>query len=140
MLIRVLTVLSFLAIAPTSLLAQGKSGEKIDLTAKLKPDPARAGEAVTLELAVTVAPGWHVYGGTNSQVPTTLVLTDTGGLTAEGAAFVPEGHRKQVTDSFANWEIEGSFTITQRLRVPAGRAPGPVTVRGHVHLMACDEN
>ncbi len=79
LLLAMLGVLLALLAGP-ALPAQGWEEHKISIKASFEPAAAPAGAKVTLKLAVTIEPGWHIYGRTGDPgiaPPPTLKLDKT---------------------------------------------------------------
>jgi thiol:disulfide interchange protein DsbD len=125
-----LALLSSVAVPAT---AQGR----VAVDARIAPAAAAPGAGVTLEVAVTVEEGWHVYGSREKTgIPTELRIADAGGLEPAGPARVPEGTLKETSGS---WILAGGFTVRQPLRVPAGAKPGRLTLKGSLATQACTD-
>ncbi len=121
-------------------LALPTEGPKITTEASVSPNPARPGEVVTVELAVEIVPGWHLYGaGDSTGTPTTLSVDEREGIARQGTAEVPFGepHESFGIESF--W-IEDEFVVRQKMRIAEGHAPGAVELEGQLVYMACTES
>lgn len=116
--------------------------EKLVVAAKFTPATARAGEIVDLVLTATVADGYHAYGTkeqTNMPVALDPAKVDAGGLEPIGVAIVPPGEPKAAF-GIETFPLPQLFDVVQRYRVPAGTAPGELTVDGVLDYQVCDEN
>jgi len=127
-----LFTLGFLA---PGLQAQGDD-HKISVQATFEPTKVRAGEKVTLKLAVQIEDGWHIYGRGGdpaSSPPPTLQLGKTV-LKPSGDLQVPAGEEHPT----GPW-LEGETVLRQVFEVSADTRPGSLTLQGRVAYMACTE-
>ena len=104
--------------------------------ASFQPQNAAAGDEVILTVYVNVPQGFHIYGSSSDTQPTTLNITEDGGLKSNGAAGVPEGRMVIDSGKPAFW-LEDVVKIQQRMTVPAEFESA--TVEGHVAYMMCNE-
>ena len=112
-------------------LAQGT----VEIQTKVTPQPAQPGAEVTLELTVTVSPGYHAYGTKEeTNVPVRIEDWKVEGCERVGDPAIPTGDKKSVfgVDSYP---LPETFRITQKLKVGAGGV-----VEGVLHYQLCDEN
>ncbi len=120
----------------------GLGDAKVTATARVVPAEARPGDEVVLEVELQIVPGRHIYGAKQDEsmgVPTTLTVTDAGGLRLVGGAEVPDGIPHGTLSGEQYW-IEGSTTLRQRLRIPEGAADGSIEVAARVDYMTCTES
>ncbi len=127
MLVLLVGVLAFANAA----LAQGA----VEIQTRLTPQPAQPGAEVTLELTVTVTPGYHAYGTKEeTNVPVRVDDWKLEGCERSGEASIPSGNLKSAfgVDSYP---LPTTFRISQKLKVSASG-----TVEGVLHYQLCDEN
>jgi len=112
-------------------LAQGS----VEIQTKVTPQPAQPGAEVTLELTVTVSPGYHAYGTKEeTNVPVRIEDWKVEGCERVGDPAIPTGDKKSAfgVDSYP---LPETFRITQKLKVGAVGV-----VEGVLHYQLCDEN
>ena len=112
-------------------LAQGS----VEIQTKVTPQPAQPGAEVTLELTVTVSPGYHAYGTKEeTNVPVRIEDWKVEGCERVGDPAIPTGDKKSAfgVDSYP---LPETFRITQKLKAGAGGV-----VEGVLHYQLCDEN
>ncbi len=111
---------------------------RLDMQASIQPADPKPGDEVTLSIQVNVIPGWHTYGSLEETgIPTSLVV-EPQGLEVVGKPVVPQGMPHD-QGGMVSYFLEGSYTVTQKLRVPADAAAGECGVRATVKYMACDD-
>ncbi len=116
--------------------------EKVQIKASFDPATARAGEATTLVLDVTVDERYHAYGTLETDnVPVALDgdKIDRGGLELDGGPDIPPGEKAQQFGK-DTYPLPHRFQVKQTLRVPAGTKPGAIAVKGVLDYQVCDEN
>jgi thiol:disulfide interchange protein/DsbC/DsbD-like thiol-disulfide interchange protein len=121
---------------------EGKAG---GLTGELRVTPsaiAPGGEG-ELSLALTVGPGFHIYGAAplagGLEAVTAVVLEAGGAIEPLGALGEPAPKRKDGAESYERYYYhEGTVTFRQRFRVPAAAATGAAQVRGKLDYQACN--
>ena len=125
--------LAALALAvPTT--AQGSS--RLSIEASVQPAVARPGDEVLLEVICDIELGYHIYGASNDDSPTRLVLSEVPGLEPVGEPVIPLGVPHESFGDTSFW-IEDSATLQQRFKVTDAAANGALTIRGEVQYMAC---
>ncbi len=129
-------VLSLMAAAPAA-----AAGPVFSAAASWKGARPSAGGEVTLQIDVTVQPGWHV----NSDAPLDpyLVPTSIHLQLPEGWSAEKPGFPKALLARFAFSPdplavFEGTFAVTVPVKLAAGAEPGAV-VRGTVEAQACND-
>jgi thiol:disulfide interchange protein DsbD len=113
----------------------------LTVKAAIEPATAKPGDKVVLVLSATVSAGWHAYGTaekTNIPVDLKADKLELGGLQADGAPEIPPGERH--AGPFETFPLPNLFTVKQSLKVPAGLAPGEITVSGAFDFQICDAN
>ena len=112
-------------------LAQGS----VEIQTKVTPQPAQPGAEVTLELTVTVSPGYHAYGTKEeTNVPVRIEDWKVEGCERVGDPAIPTGDKKTVF-GVESYPLPETFRITQKLKAGAGGV-----VEGVLHYQLCDEN
>ena len=101
-------------------------------SAKFEPASAAPGDSVYLEVEMSVATGWHIYGTRSKDEFMLGGFDDLPGLQADGRAVTPEG-----TLHDGNEWLEGKFKIRQKYRVPTNAEPGEVRLRGRFKYIPC---
>jgi thiol:disulfide interchange protein len=104
--------------------------------------PAQAGGTVRLEVKLTMAEGWHVYGPGDPYEGQPVSLSVRSG--GEGLSFGPfrptrdpVPHPYEFEDK-PRMEYEGTVTYVSDVKIPAGTAAGERTVAGVATVNACD--
>lgn len=111
---------------------------RLTLTSEFQPKVVRRGEVIEVTHRVTLNPGWHIYGRLEeSGQPTTMAITDLGGLVALGPADIPIGdpHEQYGMHSYY---LDGEVVMRQRFAVPFDAALGKGKVSGKIEYLACD--
>jgi thiol:disulfide interchange protein DsbD len=132
-------LLTLLAVTASGQGFELSAEEAVTVAAKFAEDAApRRGRAV-LEVTITMAEGWHVYGANEKLgVPTRLEIVDAGGLVAEGAPEIPPGEPKEFFGETQH-TLAGEAVLRQAFTVPEGTTPGEVTVRARVSYQPCTD-
>ena len=101
----------------------------------------KPGEKVEVSIPFTILPGYHI----NSNKPTfdymiaTRMEWSDPALKHLGDTFPPAGQKTFAFTSGKKLAVyEGSQTIKSRFAIPAGAAPGNVTLAGKLRYQACD--
>jgi hypothetical protein len=117
--------------------------EKVSVSTRFEPTPARAGESVKMILKVQVLdPKYHAYGTketTNIPVGLGRGNLKLDGLEAVGEAQVPPGSLHEVF-GVETYPLPNDFEVTQVLNVPADKQPGNVVIQGSLDYQLCDDN
>lgn len=117
--------------------------QRLQIVPRIEPSPVRAGESITLVLDVTVLDATrHAYGAkeeTNMPIALDAAKLQLRGLQADGEAVVPPGDPVEKF-GLVTHPLPHEFQVKQRLRVPAGQAPGTVKVEGVLDYQMCTEN
>ncbi len=119
----------------------GAPSSPFKATVSISPEQVRPGDRAELRIDCQVLPGWHVYSpdfkGTG--IPTQLKL-DEGPILAEGALKfpAPKSYRDQALGEEVR-TLEGTFQISQLLRVSGEAPPGKVKVSGQLLYQTCSE-
>ncbi len=103
----------------------------------------RPGESITLQTAIEIKDGWHIYSsdlGGLGPIPTHFELDDSALFAALGRFQEPRS--KRVWDQ--GFEIEvgwhsGSLVVSQAVVLSKEVPPGPMSLDGHFVYMACTE-
>jgi len=117
------------------------SGSKVACEAKFA-GPGQAGGTVRLEVKLTIAEGWHVYGpGDPYEGQPVSLSVKTGGEGLEVGPFRPTrdpvAHPYEFEDK-PRMEYEGTVTYVADVKIRSGTAPGERTVTGVTTVNACD--
>jgi cytochrome c biogenesis protein CcdA len=134
--------LALLLAASAAAAAGGEDSSSMVEVAARAADPVPAGGQGRLEVKVTVAEGWHIYGPGDAYEAQVTRLAVTGG--AEGlqiGPFLPDRPPKAHVVEFEEkprMEYAGTVTWTATVAVPAGTPAGERTLRGTVTVNACD--
>nr|HMQ21912.1 protein-disulfide reductase DsbD family protein [Planctomycetota bacterium] len=112
---------------------------RLTLTSETRPKIARRGEVIEVTHRATLIPGWHIYGRLeeNGQ-PTTIAISELGGLEALGPADIPIGEPHEQF-GMHSYYLDGEVVIRQRFAVPLGAALGKGKVSGKLEYLACDD-
>ncbi|MEY4672300.1 MAG: hypothetical protein RL148_84 [Planctomycetota bacterium] len=113
--------------------------EKVTVETRMVPAQAAPGQVVTLEVVLTIADTFHVYGAKDPVGPTTLKLAKVEGVEAVGEAVVPAGTPHEAYGTTNYW-VESSAVLKQKVRVLPGVQPGKLSVAAQLDYMVCDEN
>jgi thiol:disulfide interchange protein len=129
-------------LAATSTAPPAQKGP-VKWSARLEPADVRAGEAAEVVLAAQIEAPWHIYSLTppkgTGPLPTSVELTDSPDLTANGVAKQPEPKREM--DKGFKVEVElyaGNVEFRLPVKVAAGAA-GARTAGAKVRFQACNE-
>lgn len=116
------------------------------LTTAIEPAQAKPGDTVQFQVRAKLSPGWHIFTQAEKQRDdgprhTIFDLFDTGGLEVDGdwsASKTPESKPEPAFDNqvFEYFEDEVVWSIP--LKIPAGAAPGEITVRCQATYQICD--
>src|SRR5262249_11308362 len=93
---------------------------------------------VVLEVALTIAPGWHVYGRKDEE-GAKLVAKNTGGLVAAGEPDFPHGERHEADGRVKYWG-GGKPGRKQRHKVAGDAREGELEYGGSLDYMVCNES
>lgn len=113
----------------------------VRLSARVTPEPVRAGGSAEVVVTAEVAEGWHINSNKPSfdyLIPTVLSLTAPEGISIEKMRY-PASIRK--TFSFAESALdvyEHSIQIQTTLRL-TGAMPGEYKLEGRLTFQACDD-
>jgi thiol:disulfide interchange protein DsbD len=119
-------------------IALATAQDKVKVAAHFVPATAKPGDEVVLEVALTIAPGWHVYGRKDDECAK-LAARNTGGLVAAGEPDFPDGERHEAY-GLVNYWVVGSPVLKQRYRVPGDAKEGEVEYGGSLDYMVCNES
>jgi thiol:disulfide interchange protein DsbD len=112
-----------LTLATTAFAAENPVSAK----ATLASDRVRAGESVGVEIAVTIAEGWHINGnepGLEFLIPTTLEFELPAGMKANDVRFPPAAVRRLALAGDRDLKLyEGTVRITAALHRESAGAP-----------------
>jgi hypothetical protein len=108
---------------------------RLTIHASFMPPAAKPGDEVSLEVAIEIADGYHVYGSKDEN-KLALAPVDAGGLQTQGAPDFPDGERHE-TAGVTTWQVFGRAVLKQRYKVPADAKPGAIAYRGALEYMAC---
>ena len=121
---------------------RGKNNKPDPLSLKfsLTPSDAKVGDEVTLNIAMTLVDGWHVFSQKqnpeNTGLPTVLELSGVAGLEPVGPDFVPN-HEPEAADPFNDGKTQLLFHDTvvwsRKMRVLAE----PFAVQGSIRYQTC---
>ena len=123
-------------------LKSGRAVPKPVFTTTLTPATAKAGDEVTLTVAVKLPKGFYIYSTTGEfDGRTKIELTETG-LDAIDAEFVPDRQPKTAVDPFLKVEVSkfhGQVTWKKRYRVSKEADPASVAISGELTGQYCSE-
>ncbi len=115
---------------------------KPEFTVTLTPATAKAGDEVTLTVAVKLPKGFYIYSTTGAfDGRTRIALTETG-LDAIDAEFVPDRQPKTAVDPFLKVEVSkfhGQVTWKKRYRVSKDVDPANVAISGELTGQYCTD-
>ena len=109
------------------------SARPLSVAASIRPQQARAGNTITLEVRAKTAPGWHIYAvdkPTGVSVATTLKLTLPEGVTASGPWSYPEPVL-DVSSGSPAYVYHGEVSFRRQLQTAGDTAAGE-------HHIACE--
>ncbi len=125
---------------PLGALNLGATEPALEVT--LTPRDAQPGDEVRLALKVILPPGSYTYSQDPSfSQPTKITISESPGLEAIDAAFVPNHEPKRAFEPLLNETVEkfdSDVTFSRRYRVRAGVDPASVYVRGELKHLVCD--
>jgi len=128
---------------PALALQEGAAKDVVRVEARFAGDGAAApGGAARLEVTLTVAPGWHVYGEGDHYDQGTVLKVLGGAEELEVgpfAATTPPRSHKYEFDEGPRMEYEGSVVYAAEVKVPAGAATGERVLKGAATVNACNE-
>lgn len=118
----------------------------VELTWRLTPEDAAAGDEVVFEITAVLDEGWHLYAQThleeNIGLPT-VITTDPINLKAVDEGMTPSKppELKFVEDLDVTQELHhGTVTWSQRFQVTDNAAAGHYGMRGTFRYQTCDEH
>ncbi|MEY3161526.1 MAG: disulfide bond corrector protein DsbC, partial [Planctomycetota bacterium] len=126
------------ALLPAARIA-AQENEKVTIETRIVPAQVAPGGTATLEVVLTIADTFHVYGAKDPVGPTTLKLAKAAGIEAVGAAVVPDGTPHEAYGTTNYW-LESSVVLQQKVRVLPGTAAGKLTLAAQLDYMVCDED
>ena len=112
------------------------SEKKLTVTTSFEPAVAAAGDEVTLNIKVQIPEGYHIYGSEHDVSPTTVTMTNLGGLAGDLAVPVPEGYVVVNDESSGVW-LHNVVSIQSKFKVPDGFTAGMVT--GELRYTLCND-
>ncbi|MEX2288189.1 MAG: thioredoxin family protein [Planctomycetaceae bacterium] len=116
-------------------------GPKVQFS--LLPGNAKAGDAVTLSIAVTVPKNGYTYSTSPKFSGGTRVkITEAAGLEPIDENFQPNHPPKTVFEPLFNQEVEkhfGDVTWSRKYRVRPDADPQRIAVKGNLHYQVCDD-
>lgn len=110
--------------------------------ARFVPDSAAAGSTATIEVELSIAPGWHVYGQRQEaeKPPSFAWKLPDGWRTSGPLVEVTPPHDAKLFGLDDVYSIhEGKVVLRQAFAVPAGAPQGKVEVRGAGTWQRCDD-
>lgn len=110
--------------------------------AQFVPETAAPGGTATIEVELSIAPGWHVYGQTQTaEKPPSFAWKLPDGWTTSGAlAEVTPPHDAKLYGLEETYSVhEGRVVLRQAFAVPAGAKAGKVEIRGAGSWQRCDD-
>jgi hypothetical protein len=108
---------------------------RLTIGATFLPPTAKPGDEVSLEVAIEIADGYHVYGSKDEN-KLELKAVDASGLQTQGAPDFPDGERHEASGT-TTWQVAGKAVLKQRYKVPADAKAGVLVYRGALEYMAC---
>ncbi|MCY2955677.1 MAG: protein-disulfide reductase DsbD family protein [Planctomycetota bacterium] len=130
---------SFYWLLPTlCLFAPLEAQDRVAIDARFVPATAKPGQQVTLEIAIEVEAGWHVYGKLDPD-PLTLSVLDTQTLRPVGEVLFPDGQKHEAF-GVTNYWVTGSPVLRQRYEVPKDAKLGELNLAGTIDCLVCNEN
>lgn len=106
------------------------------------PAAAAAGSNATLEIELTMAPGWHLYGQTQvAEKPPSFTWTLPDGWKPSGGLVeVTPPHDAKLYGLEETYSVhEGRVVLRQAFAVPGGQPLGKVEIRGAGSWQRCDD-
>ncbi len=122
----------------------------INLSAKLDPNPVKAGQSAKVTITAKIEPGWHLYSLTQpSGGPraTKITIDETGPFKAEGKATQPKpkvaadpnfslpGQPPFMTETF-----DGQAVFTLPIKVAADASAGAQKLTVKFYFQVCDDH
>jgi thiol:disulfide interchange protein len=118
-------------------------------TTSVSPAEAKAGETVSYQVTVKLAPSWHIYKFSTTQPMegprnTEFDFFDLTGLKPAGAWTASHEPIKKKEPAFPNLPFveyyENEVTWAIALQVPPGTPPGKKVLRNQINYQLCDPN
>jgi hypothetical protein len=129
--------LSLLATTPALAALKG-SGDVVKASPRQKTLTAAAGQRITFQVAVDIAPRWHLYAhGDTSFIGLDLIPDESFPLEDYDAAY-PAGHEGEFFGEKVK-TIDGSQVINGEAVVPETLARGVYKVKFGLTVQACDD-
>ena len=119
----------------------------VSVVASVAPAEARPGDTVTYKVTAKLDPGFHIYTFATKQPDsgprnTEFDLFDTGGLKVAGEWTADKEPTRKKEPVFPELDFvsffDGEVTWSLPLKVPAGAAPGRVSLRGQASYQVCN--
>ncbi len=135
-------VIAVVTLSVCAVAARAATGPVFSVGAHWRDGLPPEGGSGTVQVTVTVQPGWHVNSNTPLEdylIPTSVRIDAPAGWSAGPAAFPPH---KLVKLAFSETRLavyEGSFTVDVPVRRAHG-APVPSSIRGTVEAQACNDS
>ena len=141
---------AFFAVCCLAMMASAQNLNPINLTAKLDPNPVKAGQSAKVVVTAKIDPGWHLYSLTQppgGPVQSKLTIDETAVFKANGKATQPKpkiaadpnfsapGQPPFMTETF---DGEASFTLP--IKVAADAPVGNQKLIVKFRFQVCDEH
>jgi hypothetical protein len=129
--------LSLLATAPASAALKG-SGDVVKASLRQKTLTAAPGQRITFQVAVDIAPRWHLYAHGDTNFIGLDLIPDESFPLEEYDAVYPAGHEGEFFGEKVKM-IDGSQVINGEAVVPETLARGVHKVKLGLTVQACDD-
>lgn len=138
------------ALCCLAVVASAQNLNPVNLSAKLEPNPAKAGQTAKAVITAKIEPGWHLYSLTQPSGgprPTRITIDETGPFKASGKATQPKpkvaadpnfsipGQPPFMTETFDN---EAVFTLP--IKIADDAAPGQQKLTIKFYFQVCDDH
>lgn len=134
-----LTILGFVATMPVPARAALKgSADVVKASPRLKAITAAAGQRITFEIAVTIAPKWHLYAHGDTNFIGVDLVPDESFPLEEYDAVYPAGEEGEFFGEKVQM-IAGAQVIKAEALVPETLARGVHKVKLGLTVQACDD-
>ena len=133
-----------------AIVASAQNLNPVNLSARLDPNPAKAGQTAKAVITAKIEPGWHLYSLTQppgGPRPTRITIDETGPFKASGKATQPKpkvaadpnfstpGQPPFMTETFDN---EAVFTLP--IKIADDAAPGQQKLTIKFYFQVCDDH
>ncbi len=147
---RLNVIAALILVCGLAVTAAAQMANPINLSAKLDPNPVKAGQAAKATVTAKIESGWHLYSLTQpagGPRPTKISIDETGPFKADGKATQPKpkvaadpnfsvpGQPPFMTETF-----DGEATFTLPIKVAADAPPGNQKLTVKFYFQVCNDH